>query len=127
VWVGFTRPRGSAARARLFCVSGCTCTEVLVQRAQGHAHGSAALHVTQSPSCQVGVQLLPPSGSSSHSRHSGSSGSSGSGGSSSSSSSSSRRRHYRFKVTGVMVTRAVDYHTPGSEHAHHFFLHPQGQ
>jgi hypothetical protein len=122
VRVGYVRAHRLMGRARFHCISGCSCQPVVVdgstrqqqqqpsaakQQRQRllhwRAHASVELHVSQSPACQVGVTLLPDIRR-----------------------RDAIRRH--FKLTGVMVSQAVQ-HPPspgGGQHAaaYHHFLHP---
>lgn len=99
VMVGYLKGPRHMARARITCMSGCSCKSLTVDGWHAHAHmrlATAKLHVTQSPECLIGVQVLPESSSG----------------------------HHKFKVTGVMVAQSVHYRSPESEWAHQYFLHP---
>lgn len=98
VWVGYVKARRMMGSARLFCASGCSCRDVVLNAWHPSVHPQhalAALHVSQSAECQVGVQVLPQT----------------------------RSGHHKFKVTGVMVSQFVVYPGPGSKHAPLHFLH----
>jgi hypothetical protein len=100
IMVGYLKSNGRMGRAKISCISGCSCQPVTVDGYHKHHHqrlATARVYVTQSPECHIGVQVLPKTSSG----------------------------HHKFKVTGVMLAHAVDYRSPGSEHAHQYFLHPE--
>jgi len=100
VLVGYLKSHRLMGRARIFCMSGCSCKEVVVDGWHPHQHNrlaAAKLRVTQSTECLIGVQVLPETSTG----------------------------HHKFKVTSVMVSQSVHYRTAESEWAHQYFLHPE--
>jgi hypothetical protein len=99
VLVGYLKGPRLMGRARISCMSGCSCKAVTVDAWHAHPHlrlAAAKLHVTQSPECLIGVRVLGESSSG----------------------------HHKFKVTGVMVAQSVHYRSRESEWAHQYVLHP---
>lgn len=99
VMVGYLKGPHMMGRARISCISGCSCSPLTVDGLHAQPQmrlATAKLHVTQSPECLIKVQVLPQSSSG----------------------------HHKFKVTGLLVSQAVHYTSPDSEWAHQYFLHP---
>lgn len=99
VMVGYLKGPHMMGRARISCISGCSCSPLTVDGWHADPHmrlATAKLHVTQSPECLIEVQVLPQSSTG----------------------------HHKFKVTGLLVSQAVHYTSPDSEWAHQYFLHP---
>jgi hypothetical protein len=84
VWIGYQRSHRMMGQARLHCISGCACQDVVVDawHESNVSHmAMAKLRVTQSAECRIGVEVLKQSSSG----------------------------HHKFKVAAVMVSRAVEY------------------
>jgi hypothetical protein len=84
VWIGYQRSHRMMGKARLHCISGCVCQDVVVDawhKAKVSHMAMAKLRVTQHAECRIGVEVLQQSSSG----------------------------HHKFKVAAVMVSRAVEY------------------
>jgi hypothetical protein len=87
VWIGYQKSHRMMGKARLHCISGCVCQDVIVDAwhsARVSHLAMAKLRVTQHKECRVGVEVLQQSSSG----------------------------HHKFKVAAVMVSRAVEYTSP---------------
>lgn len=84
VWIGYLQSHHMMGRARMYCISGCTCQELVVDAWHNQAKSQTQmvkLRTTQSSECLVGVEVLEGTSSARH----------------------------KFKVTGVVVSRAAEY------------------
>ncbi|KAF8057926.1 hypothetical protein HT031_005872 [Scenedesmus sp. PABB004] len=84
VWVGYLKTYRMMGAARLWCVSGCRCTPIVLDgwhEQRTSQQTMARLRVTQSAECRVGVTVLP----------------------------ATRSGHHKFKVSSAMVSKAVPY------------------
>ena len=98
--IGYVKSHRLMGRARVSCISGCSCKAVTVDGWHASQHQRLAtvkLHVTQSPKCEIGVQVLPEPSSG----------------------------HHKFKVTGMLLAQAVHYRGPEGQWAHQYVLHPE--
>jgi hypothetical protein len=84
VWIGYQRSHRMMGQARLHCISGCVCQDVVVDawhEPRVSHMAMAKLRVTQHAECRIGVEILQQSSSG----------------------------HHKFRVAAVLVSRAVEY------------------
>jgi hypothetical protein len=87
VWIAYHKAHsGMMGMAKLSCLSGCKCKEAIVDAWISHDNAKsrtvlAKLQVTQHPLCRIGVEVLQQSSTG----------------------------HHKVKVTGVMISKLVDY------------------
>lgn len=82
--IGYLLSYRYMGEARIFCISGCTCLDITISGFHHVATSQtmmARLRVSQAAECRIGVQVLP----------------------------STTSGHHKFKVSGAMVSRFVDY------------------